>query len=247
MVSSVIESNSAKEGDVDDLDFWSRRYVKEGHIWGDDPSMTAELLAEQLNPVSNILEVGFGYGRDIIELVQQGHRVTGVEMAIVGLNEATRQLREKLNAGQAHLHVGEFSRASLPKEEFDAVFSHRMLHLLGQNGLVRAFANRAAGILKPDGLLYVSARDPRDFNPEQMIKHPDKTVTYREDIEELGDRKGQLITLWDEARFRETFEKKFDILGFKQGQEIESQVNPIPSYFTIMMARKKKDISEPRA
>ncbi len=227
------------------MDIWSRRYANEGHIWGDEASKTAEDLIDVLDPSSKVLEVGFGYGRDLLHLLQQGHYVYGIEKAVVGLSEATRQAQEYIDLGKAHLILSNFISVDLKQGSFDAVLSHRVLHLLGQNGNIKAFVNRAAGALKQGGLLYVSARDQRDFNPEQMIRQKDGTVTYREDVPKLGDRRGQLISLWDEARFREAFSNKFDIMSIEQGNEAESLTNldesgqPVQSFFTVMKARKK--------
>ena len=212
---------------------WNERYKNEGHIWGDKPSLTAKRLADKLRPVSNILEVGFGYGRDIIHLVNRGHRVHGVENAVAGLTEATRQLQDKVNAGSAHLLLGEFARAALGKNEFDALYSHRVLHLLGANGHVHAFVDTASRVLKPGGLLYVSARNQKDFNPNTMHRLADGTV-------ERNDRPGHLISLWDEARFKRVFDKHFEILEFVEGQEIESMKTGDNTEFTLMIAKKRK-------
>lgn len=226
-------------------DIWSRRYLAEGHIWGDEASQTAEMLVDHLQHPSRILEIGFGYGRDLTRLLQEGHNVTGVEKAAIGLAEATRQIQQYMDHGRAHLTLGDFTTTDPRPGGVDAVLSHRVLHLLGQNGLVSAFVNKTAAALKPGGLLFVSARDHRDFNPEQMNRHDDGTITYREDVKKLGDRRGQLISLWDQARFEEAFSKKFDFIGFEQGNEPESINNvdadgkPVQTFYTIMKARKK--------
>lgn len=212
---------------------WNIRYQKEGHIWGDEPSLTAKRLADKLRPVSNILEIGCGYGRDMVHLVNRGHRVHGVENAVVGLTEATKQLQDKINAGSAHLLLGEFARAALGKSEFDAVYSHRVLHLLGVNGHVHAFVDTATRVLKPGGLLYVSARNDNDFNAATMHHMPDGTV-------ERNDRPGHLISLWNDARFKKAFDQNFEILELIDGEEIESQITGDMTKFTLMVGRKRK-------
>lgn len=226
------------EGELENhLDFWSKRYVREGHIWGDEPSLTADRLIDVLHPDSKVLEIGFGYGRDLVHMLNEGHRVYGIEKAAIGLSEATRQVQQYLDAGKGHLMLGEFNNADLKQESFDAVVSHRVLHLLGSNGLTTAFANRAAGVLKPGGLLYVSARDTRDFNDTQMKWVGDNIAEYK------NRGPGQQISFWDRERFNRVFGKKFDIIGFEEATEIESTTNPVNSHFTIMMARKKTEFS----
>lgn len=213
---------------------WDSRYEAEGHIWGDDPSLTGRLLVKKLAPVSYVLEIGFGYGRDLSEILQHGHRAYGIEVAASGHTEAGRLLDEYIMSGQAQLLRGEFARASLPKGEFDAVISHRVLHLLGKNGLVRAFGNHAARVLKPGGLLMVSARNPQDFNADQMVPKGDGFAEYK-------DRPGHLIRFWNEKMFEDAFSDDFEILEFVHGKEIESVKNPIDTHFTIMVARRKPE------
>lgn len=228
----AVENKIEMQDQESHLDFWSKRYAREGHIWGDEPSLTAQRLIDVLGPDSKVLDIGFGYGRDLVHMLNEGHRVYGIEKATIGLSEATRQVQQYLDHGRGHLILGEFTNADLKQESFDAVMSHRVLHLLGQNGLTTAFANRAAGVLKPGGLLYVSARDPRDFNAEQMKWVGENAAEYK-------NRPGHLISFWNEERFRKIFERKFDIIGFQEETEIESTSNPVNSHFTIMMARKK--------
>lgn len=229
-----------EEVGFENLDFWSRRYIDEGHIWGDDGSLTAQMLAEKLAEsddasVKTILEVGFGYGRDIKELAIQGHKIVGIETASAALHESANQVGRYLQSGQVQLLLGDFNHTNYLKKDFDAVTCHRTLHLWGNNGLVRAFANKTASVLKDNGLLVVSARNEKDFNPDQMVMIAPNLAEYK-------DRPGHQISFWNEARFHETFGKKFEILECIHGVEIESQKNPVDSHFTLMIARKKPEL-----
>ena len=51
---------------IDGLSFWGKRYAAEGALWGHAPSETARGLHERLPATSRILEIGFGYGREIL-------------------------------------------------------------------------------------------------------------------------------------------------------------------------------------
>ncbi len=224
---------------------WDRRYRTEGHIWGDEPSMTGETVVSMLDPRSHVLEFGYGYGRDLQEILLHGHSVYGIEKSDEGHAEAQKVLKPFVVSGQAQLLlIGDFTKASLPKEGFDAFFSHRTIHLLGKNGLVRAFNALAARVVKPGGLLVVSARNPDDFNPTQMVWNNDGTAQYK-DEPEFKDRIGQNLRFWDEKLFTDTFQSNFDIIGFKHGTEIESQKNPVDTHFTMMIARRKTTPSAP--
>lgn len=220
---------------------WDVRYAAEGHIWGDEPSLTGKTVVRLLRPRSHVLEFGYGYGRDLQEILLHGHSAYGIEKSDVGHTEARRVLHQHIDSGQAQLLlIGDFTKASTPNEGFDAVFSHRVLHLLGKNGVVRAFNAHAARILKPDGLFVVSARNPKDFNPDQMEWIEEGMAQYKPEFKE---RRGQIIRFWDEKAFRDTFSDNFDIETFIEGTEIESRKNPVDTHFTIMVARRKHTLT----
>jgi hypothetical protein len=216
---------------------WNARYLKWNHIWGDKPSPSAGILLDKLDDTAHILEVGFGYGRDALAFCQAGHSVSGLELSSAGLTEACRQMSNYIHNGRSHLTIGEFTSHKLPIGSFDAVFSHRTLHLMGNNGLVDAFARKAAKVVKANGVLVISARDTRDFDASQMIARSDGMIQYKQDV---PDRQGQLISLWDEARFQGTFGDKFNILSLVQSEEIEAVNNPNKvAKFTVMTAIRK--------
>lgn len=216
--------------------FWSDQYKNRGHIWGDDPSQSALILADLLDNNANILELGFGYGRDMVALLSQGFRVTGVEISLEGLREATNQLQRFIKEGHAHIQLGDFSRAQLAQDAFDGVLSHRVLHLLGNNGLVRSFAKVASNVLREDGLLVLSARSDQDFNPEQMrwvdeeARHAEYTIEGRE---------GHGITFWSEKMLRDVFSKRFAIESIVETSEPESRDNKVDTHLLMMVARRK--------
>lgn len=211
---------------------WGKVFTEKGHVWGDNPSPTALLLAKRLRPHSSIFEYGYGYGRDVLEFIHRGHRVQGIEKAAEGLSEAMRQLSKVLNGRNATLSVGDFEQTILPKSRFDAVSSHRMLHLLGNNGLVRAFEESANHVLRPGGLLAVSARNMNDFKEEDMIRHSDDLFEYK-------SRPGHLISPWTHERFKREFGENFDIIDLIDTQEIESVGSAKMTNITIMYAKKK--------
>lgn len=215
---------------------WDRRYRKEGPLWTWEPSPTVqELTSQNIGSVAQVLEFGFGYGRDLLEIATNGHVTYGVEQSTVGLGMALDKFKEI--GVKSTLVFGEIQRAPLQDEYFDALHSHRVLHLLGDNGVVRAFANASARFLKKDGVLCVSARDKRDFDPEQMEERDDGTVAYKEHV---PNRAGHIISMWDQARFEATFSRKFNIVSILEEEEMESVSNPDKtSKFTIMVARRK--------
>lgn len=219
---------------------WDRRYGNEGHIWGDEPSMVGEKIVSLIGARAHVLEFGYGYGRDLQEVLLHGHSVYGIEKSHVAHSEANKLLKPYVDSGQAQLLlIGDFTKASVPDNHFDAFIAHRVPHLLGKNGLVRAFNSLATRTLKPGGYLVISARNPKDFNDQQMDwVIPDDTAQYK-DTPEFKDRSGQVIRFWNKKMFQDAYSANFDIIDFVDGKEIESVKNPVDTNFTMMIARKK--------
>jgi SAM-dependent methyltransferase len=210
--------------------FWDQRYREEGAIWGDDPSPTAIHVREQALPKSAILDVGFGYGRDMAYLLKRGHRVSGVDLSHVGQEYALNRFsREELSAED--LKVAEYSRSVFPPESFDVIFSHRVAHLLTTEDAIQAFALVTHELLKPGGLFCLGVRDTRDLDPDAMY-------SVGPDVYEYKHRPGHRIRYWEEASFRRVFGESFEILSLKDALEAESSERPVLCRLTIMTARK---------
>lgn len=216
------------------LDPWSKKYREQGKMWGDQPSETGRVVSEMVGPTSRILEVGFGYGRDLRSLLEQGHTLLGVEEAAEGLSMATAELRDYIDMGHLSFFSGDIKYAPLQQGFFDAVFAHRMLHLSKPKS-AQTFANRVAGLLRPGGLLVLTARNPYDFNPKQMNRIDATTAIYK-------DRPDHYVNFWDKDRYTQVFgglSGRFNIAGFRDLTEMESVNNPVDTHLTMMIAYKR--------
>jgi len=200
---------------LSNTDFWSNRYQKEGQIWSDNPSLTTLFVEKAANRNSEILEVGFGYGRDIAYLSQKCYRISGIEQSEVGYQMAQRQLQVKALAPK--LIQGNFLSTNF-NQQYDIIYSHRVAHLFTEEDQVQDFAQKLASTVKPKGKIFISARDARGTKP----KH-----------------KGHQVNFWNESRFEAIFGKDFLIEQFIKGEEIESKSNPQPTYFTLMIAERR--------
>ncbi len=228
-------------------DVWERRFDSEGQLWGNEASPPAKYLTKVLEHRSTILEVGAGYGRDSNWFVENGHTVTAIDKATNALSIASDDLKEKIHSENVSFIISDFRRASMGARSQDAFFAHRLLHLLGNNGTTQAFADMAAKVLKPDGRLLVTARSFNDFNPNQMMWADESqgVAKYRDDIESLGDRRGQNLYFWNEERITRLFEDDFEDITVKEDTEMESIGNvddkgkPVLTHYVSISARRK--------
>ncbi|MEL6718596.1 MAG: class I SAM-dependent methyltransferase [Bacteroidota bacterium] len=173
--------------------------------------MTALFVEEAASKTSEILEVGFGYGRDITYLSQKRYKISGIEQSEVGY-----QMAQQENL-VSNLIQGDFLTTSF-NQQYDIIYSHRVAHLFTEAHQVQDFVQKLSSIVKPQGKIFISARDARGTKPK---------------------RKGHQVNFWDESRFETIFGEDFLIEQFIKGEEMESKTNPQPTYFTLMIAERR--------
>lgn len=234
-------------------DRWSREFREHGLLWGKDASPTGEVLikqvqnmAERLKEASKedkkikVVEIGFGYGRDMRGLLKaklsNGFQAYayGIENSSVGTILANHEF--KYEKRKPLLHTGDFTDRVIPfpREDFDFVVSHRVLHLLGSNGKIRQFLDNTRALLKDNGTAIISVRNEHDFKPERMIRREDGSVVYK-------DRPDHVITLWTTKDLVDRFTRHgFDVQEAIQADEVESILHPDEkTSFTIIRATKR--------
>lgn len=246
---------------MDNFGYWSRRYANGGELWGLDPSFCAQWAIDNLPASSTVIDFGCGYGRDVIALLREGHTVYGIDESSIATNMASinihrlaeeERFENPLHNGKGYLINGDFKHFKLPSNNFNALISHRTLHLANPSR-ISTIATRMASVLTPGSYAIVSARDPRDFNKEQM-----ELIDARDPLPGEGDqpipltaaykdpeRAGHFVNFWDNVRFQDTksgFARRFNIFSFHQGEEMESVDNPgVTSYFTAAVMVKKTE------
>jgi SAM-dependent methyltransferase len=228
-------------------DLWDSRYEREGHMWGDDPSPTLQYTRAAIDKYYKkeqklyLIDFGCGYGRDTVTFAEMGHHVTGIDAS----RQAVRLANENFEArkgrghlpGSANFLFGTITTALKNNVgQFDAIHSHRALHLLDEKE-VSKFAEEAAKRLRPGGILCIGARSPKDFKPDQMrwLKGQEGHAAEYKNPE----RRDQVLNFWYQARFEATFRKDFVIEQIVECEESESEGNPVPTQLTIMVARRK--------
>ncbi len=211
--------------------FWDERFRHEGAIWGDGPSVTAQAAVAYLPPNARVLEVGFGYGRDLAYLSRHGYQVSGIDLSTEARSRAEERLRREGLVAE-RLATGRFEDNGLPAEAFDAVLSHRMAHLLVTDDAVGRFVVAAERVLRPGGILCLSVRNSEDVNPTEVVRVFGNVYDYT-------PRPGHRIRFWDDDALRAAFGKAFAPLMFRREQEIESAGRPLPCHLTLMIAKKR--------
>ncbi len=150
----------------DNANNWSKRYLRYGVMWGKGPSSVGQHILKNIGPGKRLVEIGSGYLRDARQYVEQkGHNVTAIDPAIEGFNLAQSFIKAATLDSILFIPK-DFMKVPLANN-FEIAASHRTLHLVKPK-LRENFVAAIANTLEEGGQLVLSARNPDDFNPEQM-------------------------------------------------------------------------------
>jgi SAM-dependent methyltransferase len=138
-----------------------------------DAIVSEELLAVRRDwfPGREVLDAGCGNGRWTIGLLRLGCRVTAVDAsphALDRLRDSVEELcsqeeRERLTVGTANLLE---LPAELTERTFDLVFSFGVLHHTGDT---RGALRNVAGLVGPDGMLFLYLYGSRTLSPVRRM------------------------------------------------------------------------------
>jgi SAM-dependent methyltransferase len=109
-------------------EYWEYRFKNEGAMWKFEPSDSAitTLKLFKSERINNILIPGFGYGRNARLFVDDGFRVTGIEIS------ASAIVLARDNGLSCMIHHGSVTSMPFDRQKFDGVFCYATLHLLNK-------------------------------------------------------------------------------------------------------------------
>lgn len=108
-------------------EFWNTKFIEVKTLWGMNPSDSA-ILAKDIfknEGINNILIPGVGYGRNANIFIQNGIKVTGIEISDYAIEMARHEY--KLNFP---IHHGSVNDMPFDNSKFDGIFCYSLIHLL---------------------------------------------------------------------------------------------------------------------
>jgi 2-polyprenyl-3-methyl-5-hydroxy-6-metoxy-1,4-benzoquinol methylase len=199
-------SHEAHEDMVMDEAWWDGRYQERDQIWSGNPNTQLVAEVSGLHP-GTALDVGAGEGGDAIWLVEQGWRVTAVDLSSVALERAAKHAQER-GAEVTWSHVD--LTVTAPTEQFDLVTAH-FVHMPTAEGL-DLINRRMAAAVRPGGILLIVLHSPLDMDVLEgrpKIPHLYRTADQVASVLEPGDweilvaearpRSFQDVTIHDEV------------------------------------------------
>lgn len=180
---------------------WDARYAEEGWAFGTEPNDFLREQAHHLAPGGRVLCLAEGEGRNAVWLAQRGFDVTGVDIAILGLEKAQRLAAERgvhLTTVVADLATFELGNAAW--DGIVSIFAHVPAEVRQR---VHAQVLTA---LKPGGVLLLEA-----YRPQQVGRGtggpPDDTRML--DLERLRPELGTLEWLLAREVERDVIEGRY--------------------------------------
>ena len=235
------------------LDMWDEKYLRDGEIWGDQPSDTVKTAMSLCSAADLIADIGFGYGRDLYWLARQRGRLSGVETSSIGFRAALQKLRTI----PSRTKDGELDGISLihsyspemmyGEDTLDCIYSHRVFHLLDRNGMRQRMATMAKKAVRDGGRLIISARSYHDYYSSKKLLHNTLYDRNGRPVQaEYIDRPGHIVSYFSREIFENLFLPECQIESLCMGREIEAMGNidddggPIYSYFMLATMRINK-------
>ncbi len=169
-------------------EYWNGRFAREGAIWGDMPSRSAEYALElfQREGVRKILVPGAGYGRNTRLFSSAGFEVVGIE-----ISEEAFRIAEEFDDRTKFYNRSVFD---MPHDDgYDALYCFNLLHLfLGSERVL--LVSRCREKLREGGFAFfvVFSELEKSFGKGRRLEHntfeskPGRAAHYFTESDLLG-------------------------------------------------------------
>lgn len=129
-------------------EFWESSFMAYQTMWGFEPSDSAILTKDFFleKKVKDILIPGIGYGRNAKAFIDNGIRVTGIEISQTAIDLARQ---EGLDAAIYH---GSVTDMPFDDKLYDGIFCYALIHLLNKRERAQ-FIQACYNQLKPGGYM----------------------------------------------------------------------------------------------
>lgn len=207
-------------------EFWEISFKDKQEMWGWEPAgsvyKTLKLFKE--NGLNDILIPGFGYGRNAKYFIDNGFKVTGIEIAQTAIEIAKKHFDESVT-----IYHGSVSEMPFDKELYEGIFSYALIHLLDEKDR-RKLIEDCYNQLKTNGYMVFVTISKNDFRFGQGIEVSKDT---------FEPWKGLTLFFYDSDSIKVDFEN-FGLVETEEIKEPEIELNekPIQKFWYIIC---KKD------
>jgi SAM-dependent methyltransferase len=130
-------------------EFWENKFREVRTMWGMQPADSA-IRAKDIfleHKIKDILIPGVGYGRNAVVFLENGIKVTGIELSEFAINMARNELKLDFPVFQ-----GSVTAMPYDHKKYGGIFCYALIHLLNKNER-RQFIRNCFHQLKPGGVM----------------------------------------------------------------------------------------------
>lgn len=225
------------------IEKWDKIYQRDGKRYGEHPSKFCMLLKLYLQNCKNVLELGCGYGRDLLHLATHYPSVNffGIDSSPTAISILLGEVRKRKIKNLKVLTSNWLDSIfrQFKKNPIDLIFSHFFLHLFLEKER-EEILKRTAQILKDGGIFINSLVSKNDakFGKGKLIEKG----TYAP----YSDRSWHYLHFWTYDEIIDTFSK----VGFKveelfeyvEEEEILENIENTITWFVV--TRKIREIKK---
>jgi SAM-dependent methyltransferase len=191
---------------------WDDKYRGNNRIWGDDPSELAVVALKHLQTLNRhaedlrILDIGCGYGRDAVYLAKH------LKCHVLGIDSSREAIDMARNAcaGEPNVAFQWCNFARINGGQHDVVLVSNLYHLL-EKGERHRLRETIAGLLRPEGLLFLGAlstNDPQDYGKGTPV--PDEPNSFRGRAYRRFSTRDELVEAFGFLTIKELYEHAYD-------------------------------------
>jgi SAM-dependent methyltransferase len=229
-----------------------RNFRKDWQVYQADKIPTKDKVPDYLyaflerENVEKILDIGCGIGKLSLDLAQKGYSVTGVDINEDAIRLAkTHAEKFPLSKHQLKFLVGDAIRLDLDDSPFDAILLQLVISIIGTKKERERLIQRISFLLKPGGILYLSASGASDeINPRYA-------ELYQKDLSRTGEmhsyfsrdsETGKVLYMthhFSQEELEGLLKKDFGIEILNKEKETSSRRLTEPAHFFYVIARRR--------
>lgn len=176
------------------MEFWEASFIDKQEMWGFEPAISAVLINNFFieKGIQNVLIPGIGYGRNAQIFLENGMKVTGIEISKTAIELARKHYGTELT-----IHHGSVNEMPFDATKYEGIFCHALIHLLDQEERAQLIRN-CYEQLSEDGYMVFSV-----ISKEAATYGQGKSIG-KDRFELFG---GVTLFFYDRETIREEFEK----------------------------------------
>src|SRR5690554_1255034 len=120
------------------MEFWEEAFKDKQEMWGFQPAKSAVLAKDFFvkKAIKNVLIPGIGYGRNAQIFLENGMKVTGIEISKTAVELAKKHYGTKMV-----IHHGSVTDMPFDNNQYDGIFCYALIHLLDSNERAKLIAD----------------------------------------------------------------------------------------------------------